>query len=60
MEENDVYNLKISNVIMDQIKKCWENDVYLPEISHLFWKLSLQITSRYSIWLWDIMCKVSI
>jgi len=33
------------------IASCWSAQVYIPELSHRFWKLTLQLISRYKSWL---------
>ncbi|EPT04594.1 hypothetical protein FOMPIDRAFT_1140249 [Fomitopsis schrenkii] len=38
-------------VVWDAIQTCWSAPVYIPELSHRFWKLTLQLLSRYRTWL---------
>lgn len=33
------------------VQQCWADEVYLPELAHRFWRLTLQILSRYGRWL---------
>ncbi|PFH51517.1 hypothetical protein AMATHDRAFT_142259 [Amanita thiersii Skay4041] len=33
------------------ISSCWSSEVFLPELSQKFWKLTLQILSKYKSWL---------
>lgn len=33
------------------IRTCWSPGVYLPELAGRFWRLTLQILSRYRVWL---------
>ncbi|KAL0275863.1 UNVERIFIED_CONTAM: hypothetical protein PYX00_003587 [Menopon gallinae] len=49
----DVNNfcLKPTVNVMMALEKCWTKEVYLPELAHMFWKLSLQIISRYTYWI---------
>lgn len=37
--------------IYKAISTCWKDDVYLSDLSPRFWRLSLQILSRYKTWL---------
>ncbi|KAJ3091904.1 Conserved oligomeric Golgi complex subunit 2 [Quaeritorhiza haematococci] len=37
--------------LLDSIRLCWDDQIYLPGLSHRFWKLTLQLLSRYSSWL---------
>ena len=30
---------------------CWDSEVFIPDLANRFWRLSLQITVRYSAWL---------
>lgn len=36
--------------ISQAIEKCWSDHIFLYSLSHRFWKLTLQLTKRYSIW----------
>lgn len=38
-------------IVWDAINTCWSAEVYIPELSHRFWKLTLQLISRYKAWL---------
>ncbi|KAJ7070166.1 COG complex component [Mycena amicta] len=33
------------------ITACWSAEVFIPELSHRFWRLTLQLVSRYKTWL---------
>ncbi|KAJ6625598.1 oligomeric golgi complex component, COG2-domain-containing protein [Mycena sp. CBHHK59/15] len=33
------------------ISACWSAEVYISELSHRFWRLTLQLLSRYKTWL---------
>ncbi|KAF7297555.1 Conserved oligomeric Golgi complex subunit 2-like [Mycena kentingensis (nom. inval.)] len=33
------------------ITACWSAEVFIPELSHRFWRLTLQLLSRYKTWL---------
>ncbi|KAG8878645.1 hypothetical protein FRB97_002328 [Tulasnella sp. 331] len=32
------------------IESCWSSHIFIPEISHQFWRLTLQLLSRYKSW----------
>jgi hypothetical protein len=36
---------------MTAVRACWAPGVYIPELSNRFWRLTLQIMSRYTSWL---------
>ncbi|KAJ9117561.1 hypothetical protein QFC22_004411 [Naganishia vaughanmartiniae] len=47
----DGYALSQSAAAMTAVKACWAPSTYIPELSHRFWRLTLQILSRYQTWL---------
>ncbi|CAE6517893.1 unnamed protein product [Rhizoctonia solani] len=40
-----------ANVVYSAIKSCWSTQVYIPELGHRFWRLTLQLLSRYRTWM---------
>ncbi|KAF8705949.1 hypothetical protein RHS03_05077, partial [Rhizoctonia solani] len=40
-----------ANAIYAAIKSCWSTQVYVPELGHRFWRLTLQLLSRYRTWM---------
>ncbi|KAG0326541.1 Conserved oligomeric Golgi complex subunit 2 [Podila horticola] len=44
-------HLPASNAIVNAIKRCWSTDVFIYGIADNFWKLTLQLMARYSIWI---------
>ncbi|KAJ4483374.1 COG complex component [Lentinula aciculospora] len=34
---------------------CWSAEIYIPELSYRFWRLTLQLLSRYRVWLNDVV-----
>lgn len=40
-----------SVAIVEAVKACWAPKVYIPELSNRFWRMTLQIMSRYQSWL---------
>ncbi|XP_073969645.1 conserved oligomeric Golgi complex subunit 2 isoform X2 [Rhodnius prolixus] len=49
------WKLLASETTWDCLNRCWEPGIYLMPIAHKFWKLSLQIISRYTIWCNEII-----
>lgn len=45
------FALAQSGAAWEAFRQCWSPEIYLPELSHRFWRLGLQIVSRYSSWL---------
>lgn len=45
------YKLALVSTLIDCIQTCWKQGVFLHSLSHRFWKLTLQILSRYITWL---------
>uniref|UniRef100_A0A8C7WCR0 Conserved oligomeric Golgi complex subunit 2 n=1 Tax=Oncorhynchus mykiss TaxID=8022 RepID=A0A8C7WCR0_ONCMY len=48
------YHLLVSQVLWNSLVRCWAEKVYLPPLSHRFWKLTLQLISRYSKFLTEV------
>lgn len=40
--------IEVTEVVICQLNRCWEEGIYLDKLIHRFWKLTLQILSRYS------------
>uniref|UniRef100_A0A8C0YR35 Conserved oligomeric Golgi complex subunit 2 n=2 Tax=Cyprinus carpio TaxID=7962 RepID=A0A8C0YR35_CYPCA len=45
------YHLQVTEVLWSCVCRCWADQVYLPPLAHRFWKLTLQLISRYSTFL---------
>lgn len=43
-----VYHLQVSQVLWGCVCRCWAERIYLPPLAHRFWKLTLQLLSRYA------------
>ena len=41
--------------VIEAVRTCWQEDVYLDELGHRFWRLTLQIIFRYKNWLDDAL-----
>ena len=44
-----------AQAIVEAVRTCWQDDVYLDELGHRFWRLTLQIICRYKNWLDDAL-----
>uniref|UniRef100_A0A3B4F576 Conserved oligomeric Golgi complex subunit 2 n=1 Tax=Pundamilia nyererei TaxID=303518 RepID=A0A3B4F576_9CICH len=42
------YHLQVSQVLWSCLVRCWSDNVYLSPLAHRFWKLTLQLYSRYA------------
>ncbi|KAF6736933.1 Conserved oligomeric Golgi complex subunit 2 [Oryzias melastigma] len=51
------YHLQVSEVLWSCLLKCWADKVYLPPLTHRFWKLTLQLFSRYAQFLDEVLTK---
>ncbi|QRV79502.1 conserved oligomeric Golgi complex subunit 2 [Ceratobasidium sp. AG-Ba] len=40
-----------ANAIFTAIQTCWSTQVFVPELGHRFWRLTLQLLSRYRTWI---------
>lgn len=52
-DENSQYLLMSSEVLIECVNLCWNDSIYLKSLSHEFWKLTLQLVSRYSAWIFS-------
>ncbi|XP_014468152.1 PREDICTED: conserved oligomeric Golgi complex subunit 2 [Dinoponera quadriceps] len=52
------FSLHATCVIWDNLLRIWADDIYLYQLFHRFWKLSLQICSRYQTWCQNAMKQV--
>ncbi|XP_075997842.1 conserved oligomeric Golgi complex subunit 2 [Genypterus blacodes] len=52
-----VYHLKVSDVLWSCLMRCWSDKVYLSPLAHRFWKLTLQLYSRYARFLDEVLTK---
>ncbi|KAI9202619.1 oligomeric golgi complex component, COG2-domain-containing protein [Polychytrium aggregatum] len=43
--------LPVSHALLDALARCWDDGVFLLGLSHRFWRLTLQLLSRYTNWL---------
>ncbi|ORE03781.1 COG2-domain-containing protein [Rhizopus microsporus var. microsporus] len=55
MNKGEDTRLEGTRVIMSAIQECWSDQVYLYGLSHRFWKLTLQLIKRYTLWVTDIL-----
>ncbi|KAG7333833.1 hypothetical protein KOW79_002240 [Hemibagrus wyckioides] len=53
------YRLQVTDVLWSCVCRCWAERVYLPPLAHRFWKLTLQLLSRYSTFLTEVLTKTS-
>jgi len=44
-------HLPASMAVIEAIEKCWSSDVFIYGLAHSFWKFTLQLLARYSIWI---------
>ncbi|KAL2083696.1 hypothetical protein ACEWY4_021469 [Coilia grayii] len=52
-----VYHLQVSQVLWECVCRCWADRIYLPPLAHRFWKLTLQLLSRYSKFVTEVLTK---
>ncbi|XP_018604763.1 conserved oligomeric Golgi complex subunit 2 [Scleropages formosus] len=50
--------LRVSNTLWGGLLQCWAQGVYMPPLAHRFWKLTLQLLSRYATFLTEVLNKV--
>ncbi|XP_063976879.1 conserved oligomeric Golgi complex subunit 2 [Diachasmimorpha longicaudata] len=44
------FTLNPTEVVWGCLEKCWNNGIFLTQLLHQFWKLNLQICSRFRVW----------
>uniref|UniRef100_A0A4W6DLZ1 Conserved oligomeric Golgi complex subunit 2 n=1 Tax=Lates calcarifer TaxID=8187 RepID=A0A4W6DLZ1_LATCA len=49
------YHLQVSEVLWSCLVRCWSDKVYLSPLAHRFWKLTLQLYSRYAKFLNEVV-----
>ncbi|KAH7941430.1 hypothetical protein HPB49_013679 [Dermacentor silvarum] len=49
--KGDEFLLLCHEALWDALRRCWDEDVFLPPLSHRFWKLTLQLLARHRGWL---------
>lgn len=47
----DDFHLNTTEITWNSIIKIWSDDIFLSQLLHQFWKLNLQICSRYRTWI---------
>jgi conserved oligomeric Golgi complex subunit 2 len=47
---SDMYQVCASVAMIDALRTCWSEKVYLKPLAHRFLRLSLQLLARYSTW----------
>ncbi|KAG5327195.1 COG2 protein, partial [Pseudoatta argentina] len=52
------FSLYATDVVWDNLLRIWTDDIYLYQLFHRFWKLSLQISSRYQTWCQNSMKQI--
>uniref|UniRef100_A0A665U814 Conserved oligomeric Golgi complex subunit 2 n=1 Tax=Echeneis naucrates TaxID=173247 RepID=A0A665U814_ECHNA len=52
--EAAAYHLQVSEVLWSCIVRCWSDNVYVLPLAHRFWKLTLQLYSRYAKFLDEV------
>jgi hypothetical protein len=45
------FSMSSSAAVWSAMTTCWDRNVYVPQLAHRFWKLMLQIISRYRTWI---------
>lgn len=46
--EDQEFQLRITQIVFHAMEKCWDPKLYLDALAHRFWKLTLQILSRFA------------
>ncbi|KAK0086234.1 hypothetical protein PV325_003542 [Microctonus aethiopoides] len=49
------FALHATEIAWECILRIWSDEIFLPQLLHQFWKLNLQINSRYRTWIVDAL-----
>ncbi|KXN92456.1 Conserved oligomeric Golgi complex subunit 2 [Leucoagaricus sp. SymC.cos] len=52
------FSLAQSTSLWKAVITCWNPEVLIPELSHRFWRLTLQLLSRYAAWLHSVYASI--
>lgn len=55
--ENEKFKTKAANSLYDGIMTCWDENVWLPDLTHKFFKLNLEVLGRFVSWVREGMEK---
>nr|XP_020454095.1 conserved oligomeric Golgi complex subunit 2 isoform X1 [Monopterus albus] len=55
--DGSAYHLRVTEVLWSCLVRCWSDKVYLSPLAHRFWKLTLQLYSRYAKFLDEVLTK---
>ncbi|KAG1653562.1 Conserved oligomeric Golgi complex subunit 2 [Nymphon striatum] len=47
----DTFKLKVTQTLWNCLSICWSRDIFLLPLASRFWKLSLELLSRFNVWL---------
>lgn len=53
--DDSEWKLQVTEVVWTALNSCWQEKVFLRQLSHRFWKLNMQILSRFSISIKDVV-----
>ncbi|KAJ3575095.1 hypothetical protein NP233_g1321 [Leucocoprinus birnbaumii] len=57
-KDKSTFMLSQTSALWKAITLCWSPEVLIPELSHRFWRLSLQLLSRYAAWLHSVYATI--
>lgn len=46
-----VFSFPQTTILWEQLKQCWSPEIFVPALTDSFFKLSLQLISRYVSWI---------
>eukprot|EP00118_Oscarella_pearsei_P009107 m.50469 g.50469 ORF g.50469 m.50469 type:complete len:372 (+) comp34073_c0_seq4:605-1720(+) len=59
-KEGLTFHLNVTSTLWKCLQSCWSSDIFLQALAHRFWKLTLQLLSRFITWIRDLTSTVSL
>nr|DBA26809.1 TPA: hypothetical protein GDO54_011019 [Pyxicephalus adspersus] len=59
ISDDHTFCLQASSVLWTCLTTCWSDQIFLPLLAHRFWKLTLQLLSRYFVFVKEVASHVT-
>lgn len=48
------WKLGVSEEVWWCLLRCWDDDIFIRQLAHRFWKFNLQVLARFQVWIQDM------